>query len=136
MKLFVSTKTLIDKTKNGKNESSFEVVEIENEPSLEIIEVLLVQSDLVDNECQQKVWNIIHFMPNRSYAYLPNVETSNLKIYAGLGSPRGQGGLPSPPPTFWLLMFFIINDSKMKLKKCRNVKFEKLRFTIACVKSL
>ena len=55
MKLFVSTKTLIDKTKNGKNESSFEVVEIENEPSLEIIEVLLVQSDLVDNECQQKV---------------------------------------------------------------------------------
>ena len=60
MKLFVSTKTLIDKTKNGKNESSLEVVETENEPSLEIVEVLLVQSDLVDNECQQKVWNIIH----------------------------------------------------------------------------
>ena len=55
MKLFVSTKTLIDKTKNGKNESSLEVVETENEPSLEIVEVLLVQSDLVDNECQQKV---------------------------------------------------------------------------------
>ena len=55
MKLFVSTKTLIGKTKNGKNESSLEVVEIENEPSLEIVEVLLVQSDLVDNECQQKV---------------------------------------------------------------------------------
>ena len=55
MKLFVSTKTLIDKTKNGKIFFCLEVVEIENEPSLEIVEVLLVQSDLVDNECQQKV---------------------------------------------------------------------------------
>ena len=39
-------------------------------------------------------------MPNRSYAYLLNVETSNLKIYTGLGSPRGQGGPALPSPNF------------------------------------
>ena len=37
-KLFGSTKKLIDKTKNGKNV-----------PSLEVIEVVLVQLNLVDN---------------------------------------------------------------------------------------
>ena len=39
MKLFGSTKKLIDKTKNG-----------ENIPSLEVAEVLLVQFNLVDNQ--------------------------------------------------------------------------------------
>ena len=39
MKLFGSTKKLIDKTKTG-----------ENEPSLEVIEVVLVQCNLVDNQ--------------------------------------------------------------------------------------
>ena len=43
VKLFDSTKKLIDKTKNG-----------ENVPSFEVIEVVLVQSNLVDNQYQQK----------------------------------------------------------------------------------
>ena len=42
MKLFRSTKKLIDKTKNG-----------ENVPSLEVVEVVLVQCNLVDNQYQQ-----------------------------------------------------------------------------------
>ena len=55
MKLFGSTKKLIDQTKNGQSEPSLEVVEIENEPSLEVGEVLLVQCNLVDSQYQQKV---------------------------------------------------------------------------------
>ena len=43
MKLFGSIKTLIDKTKNGKNV-----------PSLEVVEVVLVQCNLVNNQYQQK----------------------------------------------------------------------------------
>ena len=42
MKPFGNTKKLIDKTKNG-----------ENIPSLEVIEVVLVQCNLVDNQNQQ-----------------------------------------------------------------------------------
>ena len=41
MKLFGSTKKLIDKTKNG-----------EKVPSLEVVEVALVQCNLVDNQYQ------------------------------------------------------------------------------------
>ena len=41
MKLFGNTKRLIDKTKNG-----------ENVPSLEVVEVVLVQCNLVDNQYQ------------------------------------------------------------------------------------
>ena len=41
MKLFGSTKKIIDKTKNG-----------ENVPSLEVVEVALVQCNLVDNQYQ------------------------------------------------------------------------------------
>ena len=43
MKLFDRTKKLIDKTKNG-----------ENVPSLEVVEVVLGQCNLVDNQYQQK----------------------------------------------------------------------------------
>ena len=43
MKLFGSTKKSIDKTKNG-----------ENVPSLEVVEVVLVQCNLLDNQYQQK----------------------------------------------------------------------------------
>ena len=35
---------------------------------------------------------------------------------AGAREGGGQGG-PAPLRTFWLLIFFIINDSKKKLKK-------------------
>ena len=67
MKLFGSTKRLIDNTKNG-----------ENVPSLEIVEVVLVQCNLVDNKYQQKSGVLYTFTPNKSYAYLFNVEPSNL----------------------------------------------------------
>ena len=43
MKLFGSTKKLIKKTQNG-----------QNVPSLEVVEVVLVQCNLVDNQYQQK----------------------------------------------------------------------------------
>ena len=73
MKLFASTKKLIDKTKNE-----------ENVPSLEVVEVALVQFNLVDNQYQQKSEVLYTFTSNKSYAYLLNVEPSNflfLKTY-------------------------------------------------------
>ena len=67
MKLFASTKKLIYKTKKG-----------EKVPSLEVVEVVLVQCNLVDNEYQQKSEGLYTFTPNKSFAYLLNVEPSNL----------------------------------------------------------
>ena len=66
MKLFDSTKKLIDETKNR-----------ENVPSLEVVEVVLVQCNLVDNQYQQKS-EIYTFTLYKSYAYLLNIESSNL----------------------------------------------------------
>ena len=66
VKFFGNTKKLIGKTKSG-----------ENFPSLEVVEVVLVQRNLVDNQYQQK-FEVYTFMPNKSYAYLLNVESSNL----------------------------------------------------------
>ena len=65
MKLFGSTKKLIDKTNN-----------VEKAPSSEVVEVVLVR--LVDNQYQQKSKVLYTFTPNKSYAYLLNVEPSNL----------------------------------------------------------
>ena len=67
MKLLGSTKKLIDKTKNG-----------ENIPSLEVAEVVLVHCNLVDNQYQQKSEVLYTFTPNKSYAYLLNIQPSNL----------------------------------------------------------
>ena len=67
MKLFGSTKKLVDKTKNG-----------EKVPSLEVVEVVLVQCNLVDNQHQQKSEELYTFTPDQSYTYLLNVEPSNL----------------------------------------------------------
>ena len=67
MKLFGSTKNLIDKTKNR-----------ENVPSHEVVEIVLVQSNLVDNQYEQKSEVLYIFTPNKYYAYLLNVEPSNL----------------------------------------------------------
>ena len=54
---------MIGKIKNG-----------EKVPSLESFEVVLVECDLVDNQYQQK-YEVLHtFTPNKSYAYLLNVE--------------------------------------------------------------
>ena len=62
----VAQTKLIGKTKNG-----------EKVPSLEVVEVVLVQYNLVDNQYQQKSEALWTFMPNKSYAYLLNVEPSN-----------------------------------------------------------
>ena len=63
MKLFSSTKKIIHKTKNG-----------EKVPSVEVVEVFLVQCNLVDNINK----SLKYFMPNKFYAYLLNPEPSNL----------------------------------------------------------
>ena len=48
-------------------------------PSLQVVEVVLVQCHLVDNQHQQKFEVLYTFAPNKSYAYyLLNVEPSNL----------------------------------------------------------
>ena len=60
-------KKLIDKTKNR-----------EKVPSLEVVEVVLVQYDLVDNQYQQKSEVLYTFTPSKSYAYLLNLGPSNL----------------------------------------------------------
>ena len=67
MKLLGSTKKLIDKTKNG-----------ENVPSLEVVEIVLVQYNLVDNQYKQKSKILYISAANKSYAYLLNVKPSNL----------------------------------------------------------
>ena len=56
IKLFGSTKRLIDKTKNG-----------ENIPNLEVVEVVSVQCDLVDNQYQQKSAVLYTFTPNTPF---------------------------------------------------------------------
>ena len=67
MKLFCSTKKWIGKTKNGKSVSS-----------LVMIKGVLAQCNLIDNQFQQKLEALYSFMPNKSYAYLLNIEASNL----------------------------------------------------------
>ena len=64
----VSTKKLIDKTKNG-----------ENVPS-QVDEVVLVQRNLLDNQYQQKSEVLYNFTPSTSYTYLLNVKPSNLEF--------------------------------------------------------
>ena len=66
MKLLGSTKKLIDKTKNG-----------ENVPSFEVVEIVSVQYNLVDNQYKQKSNILYIFRTNKSYAYLLNVKPSN-----------------------------------------------------------
>ena len=66
MKLFGCTEKLTDKTKNENNV-----------PSLEVPEVVLVQCNLVDNQCQQNSEVLYTFTPNKSYAYRLCVEPNN-----------------------------------------------------------
>ena len=65
--MFCSTKKLIDKIKNR-----------EKVPSLRVVEVVLGQCNLGDNQYQQKSEVLYLFTPNKSYAYLLNVDPSNL----------------------------------------------------------
>ena len=67
MKLFGRVKKLIDKSKNG-----------ENVWSVEVIQVVLVQFSLVDNQYQQESEVLYTFTSNKSYNYLLNVQPSNL----------------------------------------------------------
>ena len=69
IKLFVSTKKLTDKTKDG-----------EKVRNLEVVEVVLVQCNLVDNQYQQKFEVLYTFTPNKSYSSLLNVGPSNLVL--------------------------------------------------------
>ena len=72
MKLFGSLKKLIDKIKNEENVPS------QTYQRIEVVEVVLVQCSFVDNEYQQAPEVLYTFTPNKSYAYLLNVEPSNL----------------------------------------------------------
>ena len=68
MKLLCSTKKLIDKTKNG-----------ENSVSLEVVEVVLIQCNLQRIYIDTSLRYYILLCPiNKSYAYLLNVKPSNL----------------------------------------------------------
>ena len=67
MKLSGSTKKLINKTKTG-----------ENVPSLQVVEVVLIQCNLVENQYQQKSEVLYTFTPSKSYAYLLNAEPIDL----------------------------------------------------------
>ena len=67
VKLFGRTKELIDKTKNGGNV-----------PSLEVVGIVLIQCSLVDNQYRQKSESLYTFTTNKSFAYLLNVKPSNL----------------------------------------------------------
>ena len=67
VKSFGSTKKLIDKTKHG-----------ENVPSIEVVEAVLVQCNLVYTQYQQKSKALYTSTPNKSYACLLNVKRSNL----------------------------------------------------------
>ena len=53
-------------------------------PNLEVVEVVLVECNLVDDQYQQNSEVLYTLTPNKSFAYLLNVESSNavfLKIY-------------------------------------------------------
>ena len=67
IKLFCSIKIPIDKSKTG-----------ENVPSLDVVEVVLVQCNLADNQYQPKSEVLYTFTPKKSYSYLLNLEPSNL----------------------------------------------------------
>ena len=62
MKLLGSTKKFVDKDKNG-----------ENEPKLEIAEVVLVHCNLVKNYYQHASKILFTFVPNKKFGQLINI---------------------------------------------------------------
>ena len=66
MKLLGSTKNKITKDKNG-----------ENEPHLEITEVVLVYCNIVNNDYQQDWWVLYTFVPNKSFGSLLEIFPTN-----------------------------------------------------------
>ena len=55
-----------------------ETMKLQNVPSLEVVEVVLIQCNKVDNQYQQNSEVLNTFITNKSYAYLLNIEPSNL----------------------------------------------------------
>ena len=71
IELFGSTEKLIEKTKKIKKNG-------ENVPILEVVKVVLVYCSWEDNQYEQRSEVLYTFMPNKYYAYLLNIEPSNL----------------------------------------------------------
>ena len=66
MKLFGSTKSKITKNENS-----------ENIPHLEITEVILIHSNIVNNSYQQNSRVLYTFVPNKSFGQLLNISPEN-----------------------------------------------------------
>ena len=66
MKLLGSAKNKITKDKNG-----------ENVPHLEITEVVLVNCDIVNNDCQQDSRVLYTFVPNKTLGSLLEISPTN-----------------------------------------------------------
>ena len=66
MKLLGSTESKITKDKNG-----------ENVPHLEIVELVLVNSNLVNNDYQQDSRILYTFVPNKSFGRLLEISPTN-----------------------------------------------------------
>ena len=66
MKLFGSTKSKITKDKNG-----------ENVPHLEIVELVLIHSNLVNNDYQQDSRILYTFVPNKTFGSLLEISPTN-----------------------------------------------------------
>ena len=78
MKLFRSKKKKKKKKETDREKNG------ENVPNLEVVEVVLVQCNLINIQHQQKSELLYISTPNKSYAYLLNVEPSRsvfLKIH-------------------------------------------------------
>ena len=56
----------------------------ENVKSLEVVQVVLVQCNLIHNQCQQKSEVLYTFTSNKSYAYLLNFEPSVFSVFENL----------------------------------------------------
>ena len=80
-------------------------------PSLEIFKVVLVQCNLVDNQNQQKTEVLYTFTPNKPYAYLLNVEWSNLVFLKTYNTEFDE----------IIITFTDQNDRPLKIKKKFNL---------------
>ena len=70
MKLLGSTKSIITKWKNG-----------ENDPRLEVTEVVLIHYNVVNNIYQQNLRVLYTFVPNRSFGYVLDISPENFIFF-------------------------------------------------------
>ena len=80
--------------------------------SLEVVEVVLVLHNLVYSQYQQNLEVLNSFMPNKSYAYLLNVDPSNLEFSKTYNTKLGD-----------IIITFNKNDNDRPLEIHDNVKF-------------